>query len=152
MRIANNCVVSIQFVLTNDSGQVLDRSPDGDPLEYVHGATGILPELERQLAGKAAGDAFDIVITPDRGFGDRQPGLVEVLPRSLWAEAKDGLGIGLPVTRKDPDGVEQNYLITAIDTDTVTVDGNHPLAGQTLRFKGTVVAVRAASPEELAAH
>ncbi len=151
MRIADNCIVQIQFVLTNGPGQVLDRSPEGEPLEYLHGAAGIHPELERHLAGKAAGEPFDITITPERGFGDWQSGLVEVLPRSLWAEAADALQVGLPVTRKDPDGVEQNYLITAIEADTVTVDGNHPLAGQTLRFAGTVVGVRAASEEELAA-
>ncbi|MDH5256344.1 MAG: peptidylprolyl isomerase [Gammaproteobacteria bacterium] len=151
MRIANNCIVKIQFVLTNGSGQVLDRSPEGEPLEYLHGAAGILPELERHLAGKAAGETFDITITPDRGFGDWQPALVEVLPRSLWSEATEALRVGLPVTRKDPDGAEQSYVITAIEADTVTVDANHPLAGQTLRFAGTVVGVRAASAEELAA-
>jgi len=151
MRIANNCVVSIRYTLTNQTGQVLDRSPEDAPLEYVHGAAGILPELERHLAGKAPGDAFDLTIPPDRGFGDRQPGLVEVLARGMFGDSPD-LALGLAVTRTDPDGKTQNYLVTAIDAQSVTVDGNHPLAGMTLRFQGTVVGVRPGTAEELAAH
>ena len=115
MRIANNCVVSIQFTLTNDTGQELDRSPEGEPLEYLHGAAGILPELERHLAGKSAGDAFDITITPERGFGDRLPGLVEVLPLSLLVGRLGQLAIGLSVTRTDPSGTVQNYVVTALE-------------------------------------
>ncbi|MBL8200633.1 MAG: peptidylprolyl isomerase [Chromatiales bacterium] len=149
MRIANDCVVSIRFTLTNEKGQELDRSPEGKPLEYLHGAAGILPELERHLSGKAAGDSFDITITPDRGFGDRQPGLVEIIPLANWSDPAQ-LAIGLAVTRTDPSGATQNYIITAIDADAVTVDGNHPLAGMTLRFQGTVVGVRAGTAEELA--
>lgn len=149
MRIAENCVVSIQFTLTNETGRELDRSPEGMPLEYVHGAAGILPELERHLAGKAAGDRFDLTITPERGFGDRQPGLVEVLPLASWSEPSQ-LVVGGVVTRSDPSGASQNYFITALGADSVTVDGNHPLAGMTLRFQGTVVGVRAGTAEELA--
>ena len=151
MHIANNCVVSIQFKLTNESGQVLDSSPEGQPLEYLHGAAGILPELERQLAGKVAGERFDVTITPDRGFGDRQPRLIEILPRSQWADSEN-LAIGRRVERTDSDGVMQAFVITGLDGDVVTVDGNHPLAGITLRFQGTVMDVRAATAEELAPH
>ena len=149
MRIAKDCVVSLQYTLTNETGQVLDRSKPGEPLEYVHGAAGLVPELERHLTGKQAGDAFDVTIPPERGFGDRQPRLVEILPRGMFPETAD-LHIGNPVTRTDPDGAEQNYLITSIDADTVTVDGNHPLAGMTLRFQGSIEAVRAGTAEELA--
>jgi FKBP-type peptidyl-prolyl cis-trans isomerase SlyD len=69
----------------------------------------------------------------------------------MWADAGEPV-MGQVVTRKDDKGEERNYRITAADAESVTVDGNHPLAGRTLRFRGTVVAVRAISPEELAAH
>ena len=118
-------------------------------MDYVHGAAGILPELERHLAGKAAGDRFDITITPERGFGDRQPGLVEVLPLNFWSDGSQ-LAVGMSVTRSDPSGATQSYVITALSNEAVTVDGNHPLAGKTLRFQGTVVGVRAGTAEELA--
>jgi FKBP-type peptidyl-prolyl cis-trans isomerase SlyD len=148
MHIAKNCVVAIQFTLSNETGRVIDSSPDGQPLEYLHGAAGILPELQRHLAGKGVGDAFDITITPDRGWGDRLPGRVEIIPRAEWSEAHK-MKVGDAVTRTAPDGATQNYLITVMDADSITIDRNHPLAGMTLRFQGTVVSVRAATAEEL---
>jgi FKBP-type peptidyl-prolyl cis-trans isomerase SlyD len=148
MRIANDCLVSIRFTLTNDAGQVLDSSPEGKPLVYLHGAEGILPALERELTGKEAGDRFDLTITPESGFGTRQPALVEVLPRSVLQDA-DQLAIGRWVTRSDETGAQASYCVTAFDADTVTLDGNHPLAGMTLRFEGVVVDVREGSAEDL---
>jgi FKBP-type peptidyl-prolyl cis-trans isomerase SlyD len=149
MRIAKDCVVSIQFTLTDETGSVLDSSPAGQPLEYLHGAAGILPELERHLVGKSVGEAFDLTVTPERGFGDRRPELVEILPRAGWTEA-DKMSIGNIVTRTAADGTTQNYFITAMDADSITIDCNHPLAGKTVRFQGKVVSIRAATAEELA--
>lgn len=151
MRIANDCLVSIQFKLSNESGQVLDSSPDGEPLVYLHGAEGVLPVLQRELAGKVAGDRFDLTISPEQGFGERLPALVEELARSYLEDA-DQLAIGRSVTRSDESGQQASYLVTAFDTETVTLDGNHPLAGMTLRFQGVVVDVREGSAEELAQH
>lgn len=148
MRIANNCLVALKFTLSNETGRVIDSSPDGKPMEYVHGAAGILPELERHLAGKDVGDAFDVTIPPDRGFGHRQATLVEIISRAEWSEAHK-MKVGDAVTRTAPDGATQNYLITVMDADSITIDGNHPLAGMTLRFQGSVVSVRAATAEEL---
>ena len=149
MRIANDCFVSIQFRLTNESGQLLDSSPDGEPLVYLHGAAGILPALERGLTGKVAGDRFDIVITPEQGFGERQPALVETMPRS-HLQNPEGLVIGGQVTRSDESGAVSTYFVTAFDPETVTVDANHPFAGMTLRFEGVVVDVRHGTAEEIA--
>lgn len=151
MKIGKDCVVSLQFTLTNESGRLLDRSPEGETLDYVHGAAGILPELERHLEGKAAGDPFDLTIAPDRGFGERLPHLVEIMPLSAWPDPAQ-LAVGMAVTRTDASGAEQNFIITSLGADAVTVDGNHPLAGMTLRFQGVVVGVRAGTAEELAGH
>jgi FKBP-type peptidyl-prolyl cis-trans isomerase SlyD len=148
MRIAKDCLVAIQYTLTNESGHVLDSSPQGEPLEYLHGAAGILPELERHLAGKDVGDAFDITITPDRGFGERRADLVEIIPRADLSESPQ-VSVGDAVTRTTPDGAIQDYLITVMDADSITIDANHPLSGMTLRFQGAVVSVRAATAEEL---
>jgi len=149
MRIANDCLVSIQFRLTNESGQVLDSSPDGEPLVYLHGAEGILPALERELTGKVAGDRFDLTISPDDGFGERLAERVEVIPRSQL-QAADKLAVGSSVTRSDESGQQESYVVTAFDSKTVTLDGNHPLAGMTLHFQGVVVNVREGTAEELA--
>lgn len=149
MQIAKNHVVSIEFQLTNTAGQVLGSASAAEPLEYLHGAVGIMPMLERALAGMSPGDSFDVTITPDQGFGERQPALVEVVPRSRWANPEQ-LTIGASVDRVDESGEKQTYRIRAMDADTVTVDGNHPLAGETLRFSGKIIAVRDATAEELA--
>lgn len=151
MRIANNTVVSIQFQLTNQAGQLLDSAPADAPLEYLHGAEGILPALETALTGMAAGDSFDITITPGQGFGERHAHLVEVLPRSALAMVEsDQLAIGRQVERSDESGVKMNFVVTAFDDDTITLDGNHPLAGMELHFRGSVMGVREATAEELA--
>lgn len=150
MRIAKDCVVAIQYTLSNETGSVLDSSPAGEPLEYVHGSAGILPELERQLAGRDVGESFDVTIVPDRGFGHRQPTLVEIIPRAEWSEA-DKMSVGDTVTRTAPDGGTQDFIITAMDADSITIDANHPLAGMTLRFQGKVLSVRAATAAELGA-
>lgn len=147
MRIAKDCLVTLRFELTNESGQVLEGSPDGKPLVYRHGGEGILPILERALTGKIAGDTFDLRISPADGFGERQPGLVEVMPRTYLRNGGQ-LAIGGQVTRTDDAGVEVPYFVTAFNEETVTVDGNHPFAGMTLRFKGVVLDVREAAAEE----
>ena len=149
MQIAKNCVVSLQYTLTNDKGKLLDSTPPGEAMDYIHGAAGILPALERHLAGKKAGDTFDLTIPPEGGFGDRQPGLTMLVPTANW-DHPEQLSVGMTATRTDPDGQTRDYIITAIDDQVVTVDANHPLAGMTLRFKGTVVDVRPATAEELA--
>ena len=150
MRIANNSVVTVQFKLSNESGQVLESSPEGRPLVYVHGAQGVLPVLGRELTGKAAGDHFDLCISPEQGFGARQPAVVEVIPRAYLQNAGP-MAIGAKVTRTDSSsGAQVQYVVTAVDAETVTVDANHPLAGMTLRFEGVVIDVREARAEELA--
>jgi FKBP-type peptidyl-prolyl cis-trans isomerase SlyD len=149
MRIAKNCVVSIEYQLTNAEGKLLDSAPADEPLEYLHGSAGVLPMLERALNGMAAGDSFDVVIPPDQGFGERQPRLVEVVPRSRWPNPAE-LKVGARVERQDESGAKQSFVVRSMDADTVTVDGNHPLAGETLRFKGRVVEVREATAAELA--
>jgi len=148
MRIANDCVVTVQFELSDESGQVLESSPDGRPLVYVHGAPEVLPILGRELTGKAAGDRFDVRISPEQGFGERRPALVEVIPRSYLPDP-DRLVIGASVTRVDSYGAQVQYRVTAFDTESVTVDANHPFAGKTLRFQGVVIDVRKATAGEL---
>ena len=149
MRIANDCVVTVQFKLSNESGQVLESSPEGRPLVYVHGAPEILPILERELTGKVAGDRFDVRISPEQGFGERQPALVEVIPRAYLQNAGP-MVIGAQVTRSDNSGEQVQYRVTAFDEETITVDANHPFAGMTLRFEGVVIDVREATAGELA--
>jgi FKBP-type peptidyl-prolyl cis-trans isomerase SlyD len=147
VQIANDCVVSIHFELTNDRGELLDRSRDGEPLVYLHGVSGILPALEEGLGGKSAGDSFEVHIAPEEGFGTPQQELISRVPRSAFPDNIE-LTVGMQVQgRSDTD--ERQFTIIAMDAESITVDGNHPLAGMQLCFRGNVVDVRQATADEL---
>jgi FKBP-type peptidyl-prolyl cis-trans isomerase SlyD len=147
VQIANDCVVSILFELTNDRGELLDRSRDGEPLVYLHGASGILPALEEGLGGKSPGESFEVHIAPEDGFGIRQQELISKVPRSAFPDNLE-LAVGMYVHgRSDSD--ERQFTIIAMDDESITVDGNHPLAGMNLCFRGSVADVRAATVDEL---
>lgn len=150
MRIANNCIVSLSFTLTNQQGVVLDQRTADQPLEYLHGAAGILPALEEELTGRSVGEDFRITIPPERGFGLHEPQLLEMLPLASWPQPEQ-LTVGHEVESTDDQGNVVRYVIVGRDEETVTLDANHPMAGMTLHFAGSVLGVRAATEEELAA-
>ena len=147
MQIADDCVVSIHFELTNDRGELLDRSREGEPLVYLHGVSGILPALEEGLGGKSPGESFEVHIAPEDGFGTPQQELIAKVPRSAFPDNPE-LVIGMQVQGRS-DTEERQFMIIAIDDESVTVDGNHPLAGMNLCFRGSVADVRAATEDEL---
>jgi len=149
MRIADDCVVTVQFTLSDEAGQVLESSPEGRPVVYMHGGPGVLPVLWHALTGKTAGDRFDVRINPEQGFGERRQALVEVIPRAYMPSTR-APEIGARVTRSDSSGAQVQFRVTAFDAETITLDANHPLAGMTLRFEGQVIDVRKATAEELA--
>lgn len=147
MQIADDCVVSIHFELTNDRGELLDRSRDGEPLVYLHGVSGILPALEEGLGGKSPGESFEVHIAPEDGFGIPQPELISKVPRSAFPNGAE-LVVGMQVQGRS-DTEERQFVIIAMDDESITVDGNHPLAGMNLCFKGSVADVRVATEDEL---
>lgn len=148
MQIAENTVVSIEYTLRDDQGQVLDSSEGAQPLAYLHGAANIIPGLEQALLGKAVGDALEVSVDPEEAYGEYQAELVATLSRSMF-EGVDELQPGMQFHASAPDGGMQIVTVREVDGDEVTVDGNHPLAGQRLHFAVKVVEVRAASAEEL---
>lgn len=149
MQIAANKAVSIDYTLTNDAGEVLDTSAGGEPLAYLHGAGNIIPGLERELDGKQVGDELKVTIEPEDAYGEFSADLVAVLGRNMF-EGVDELEVGMQFHASAPDGGMQIVTITALDGDEVTVDGNHPLAGQRLTFEVKVAAVRDATEDEIA--
>ncbi|MBM7060124.1 peptidylprolyl isomerase [Pseudomonas sp. UL073] len=149
MLIADNKAVSIDYTLTNDAGEVIDSSAGGAPLVYLHGTGNIIVGLEKALVGKQAGDELDVSIEPEEAYGEYSAELVSTLNRSMF-EGVDELEVGMQFHASAPNGGMQIVTIRDIDGDDVTVDGNHPLAGQRLNFKVKVVAVRDASAEEIA--
>ncbi len=145
--IGNNTVVSIHYKLTDADGNLLDESTEG-PLSYLHGANGIIPGLEKELAGKTTGDKFQVTITPDEAYGERQPEMVQQAPRSAFPADME-IEVGMQFNA-GTEGGERSVAVTEVGDDTVTIDGNHPLAGLTLHFEGNIDQVREATEEELA--
>ncbi|MEW6060403.1 MAG: peptidylprolyl isomerase [Bacteroidota bacterium] len=147
MKIENNKVVSINYTLRNDAGEVLDSSDGREPLVYIHGMGNIITGLESQLLGKSAGDSLKVSIPPSEAYGEYDLSQVVQVSRSQFEGAPD-LKVGMRFTATSDQGY-QVVTITNINDDVVTIDGNHPLAGKTLHFDVTVVDVRDASPDEL---
>ena len=148
MQIAENTVAAFHYTLTNDAGEVLDSSRGREPLAYLHGAGNIVPGLEKAMEGRSAGDRFEVDVSPEEGYGKRHDGLVQVVPRQAF-QGVDTLEVGMQFQASGPQGA-MSVTIAGIDGDQVTVDGNHPLAGETLHFAIEIAEVREASSEELA--
>lgn len=148
MQIAANMIVRIDYTLTNDHAQIIDRSEDGEPLTYLHGARNIIPGLEAALDGKQAGDSLTVRIPPTEAYGERDDRLIQMVPRDMFEDNAE-LEIGMQFHSEDPDGNVTVVTVTHATEDTITVDANHPLAGVPLTFAVKVVDVRAAVAEEL---
>lgn len=148
MKIAKNSVVTINYTLTDEGGEVLDTSEGREPLSYIQGLGNIIPGLESSLDGRAAGDKFAISIQPAEAYGDRDESRVVKVARDRFAGVDD-LEVGMQFRAEGGSGGSQIVTVMAIEQDTVTVDANHPLAGKTLNFDVEVVGVREATPDEI---
>lgn len=149
MLIANQHVVAIDYTLSNDAGEVIDSSQGTEPLVYLHGAGNIIAGLENALSGKTVGNELDVSIEPEDAYGEYSAELITNVGREMF-EGVEELEVGMQFHASAPDGGMQIVTVRDIDGDQVTIDGNHPLAGQQLNFKVKVISVRAASEEELA--
>ncbi|MBB3168957.1 FKBP-type peptidyl-prolyl cis-trans isomerase [Simiduia aestuariiviva] len=148
MNIADKSVASIHYTLKNDEGEVLDSSEGQAPLDYIQGLGNIIPGLENALAGKAAGDKVQVVVEAADGYGEYNAEMVQELPRTMF-QGVDTIEVGMAFQAQTPAGMQVVEVIE-VDDETVTIDGNHQLAGQRLHFDVEVVGVRAASDDELA--
>lgn len=147
MQIANRHAVSFHYTLTDDQGNVIDSSDGREPLAYIHGEGHIVPGLEKALEGRSAGDQFKVDVAPEEGYGPRHAELIQVVPRAAFQGVED-LQPGMQFQGRNDQG-SINVTVSKIEGDNVTVDGNHPLAGQTLHFAVEITNVREASDEEL---
>jgi len=147
MQIADRHVVSFHYTLTDDQGAVIDSSEGREPLAYIHGEGHIVPGLEKELTGKQAGDKLKVDVAPEEGYGVRHDELVQVVPRAAFQGVED-LQPGMQFQGRNDQG-SINVTVSKIEGDNVTVDGNHPLAGQTLHFDVEITNVREATDDEL---
>ncbi|GAA4426463.1 peptidylprolyl isomerase [Acidovorax lacteus] len=144
MNITQDTAVTLNYKVTSPTGQPLDQGT----LAYLHGGyDNIFAKVEAALAGQAAGFATTVDLAVDDAFGPRDESLVRVIPKS---EFPPGVKVGGHLQGPGADGQPQSFRVVKIKGPEVHLDGNHPLAGQALRFACKVVSVRAASVEEIA--
>ena len=146
--IKKDSVVSLSYILKNENGEELDRFETANPLAYMHGHGQIVPGLENVLEGLAIGDKKEVTVTPQEGYGAVQPQLKMKVSRNKFP-ADVNIEPGMQFSSKMEDGREIPFTVQAIEDGAVMLDGNHPLAGETLHFSVEVVEVRPATAEEL---
>jgi FKBP-type peptidyl-prolyl cis-trans isomerase SlyD len=147
MQITDKAAVSIHYTLTTPGGEQLDSSIGDEPLLYLHGMANIIPGLEAALVGKSVGDKFNVSIEPAPAYGEIDPEMVQVVSKRMFEDMDLEVGMQFHADVSHGSGI---ITVTEIDGDDVTVDGNHPLAGETLIFDVEVIDVRPATADELA--
>jgi len=147
MEITNNHVVTINYTLKDSDDNILDKSEDGS-FCYLHGSSNIIPGLEKALTGKTTGENISVTIAPEEAYGLRDEEKLQEVPRSMFPPEHE-IEADMQFNAQGPDGQAVTVTVRKVEGDTVTVDGNHPLAGITLNFDVTIHSVRDASAEEL---
>lgn len=146
MRIQDDMLVSIDVSMYDAQGNLLEKSDA--PLAYLHGHGDIFERIEEELRGKEAGAEVSLQLEPEEAFGDYDPELVTLVPVEDLGE---GAAVGMRVDGAGISAPPGVYMITDIAEGMAVLDGNHPLAGFSLRFDIAVLEVRAATAEELEA-
>ena len=147
MTITKDKFATINYILRDTEGLELDSSVGTEPLGYIHGRGYLIPGLEAQLEGKSAGDKFTCTIEPKDAYGERDDRLVAQVTRDKFEEGSP-IELGMHFQVMTPAG-PSIVRITEINDDTITIDGNHEMAGKTLNFEIEVVEVRDATQQEL---
>ena len=143
MQITKNKVASIHYTLRDNEGTVIDSSDGRDPLHYLHGAGNLIVGMEEGLEGRSKGEKLNLKISPEKGYGEKDENLVQQVPRSAFGgqDVKEGMRFST-----NQGGV---VTVTHVGLESITVDGNHPLAGVELNFDVEVMDVRNATNEEI---
>lgn len=147
MTIAKDKVAIIDYTLTDDEGNTLDQSENGE-FAYIHGANNIIPGLEKALEGKTGGDEAKVTVAPAEGYGELDPNAIQKIPRNMFPEDME-IQPGMQFQAQSPEGAMMVLTVADIEGDTVIADANHALAGKTLHFDVKVISVRDASAEEM---
>ena len=148
MRIGKDTVVTLTYRLTTLSGELLEEADLESPAAYLHGGyDGIFPKVEESLQGKTIGDELEVLLEPDDAFGEYDAELIRVEPAHRFPKE---VAVGMQLEGASEDGEHvMLYTVTEVAEGQVVVDGNHPLAGQSLKLQCRVQDVRAALTEEV---
>ena len=143
MKIGKHKVAAIHYTLRDNTGTVLDTSDGRDPLYYIQGIGNLILGMEEGLEGKSKGDKIQIKVSPEKGYGVNDPGLVQKVPISAFGGQEVKAGMRFNTNQGEV------VTVTEVSTESVTVDGNHPLAGVELNFDVEIMDVREATADEI---
>lgn len=147
MKNTENPVVSIHYTLTNKAGEKLDSSIDAEPLSYLHGAGNIIPGLESALSESSVGDKLTVTIEAADAYGERNEQQIQTVAKDMF-KGMDKVEVGMQFQADSSNG-PAIVTITEIEGDNITIDGNHPLAGEQLTFDVEVMDIRPATETEI---
>ena len=148
MQVSEQKVVTMNYEVADDQGQLIDRSEEGGPLAYIHGNGQLIPGLETALEGRGKGDKIAVDVPPEQGYGERDEEGVQTVARNQFDDSVE-IEVGMQFEAQDDDEGHQIVTVVAVDGENITLDTNHPLAGKSLRFEVEILDVRDASAEEL---
>ncbi len=148
MTVKKDKVVEMHYTLKNDSGDVIDSSKEKEPMPFIQGFGNIIPGLERALEGMKAGDSCEVSVKPEDAYGIHHPEAIQDIPMKAL-QGIDNLTVGMELQSQDEQGNPFIVRVKTINKKTVTVDANHPLAGETLHFSVSIESIREASKDEL---
>ena len=152
MKITQNAVVEFSYDLEVD-GQIVDRTTNEKPLDYIHGTGSLLPKLEAHIEGMEPGDKFDVTLSPADGYGEVNPDMIIDLPKSAFevnGEVREDLLVpGNTIPMMNSMGGVIPGVVIEVTEDSVKMDLNHQMAGKTLHFTGEILTVREATEKEL---
>jgi len=154
LKIRKGCIVDLVYELKDSGGEVVESADASDPMTYLHGYGEIAPGLEEELDGVEEGAVLEIELPPGKAYGEYNPDGIVAVPRSEFpadAEIVPGDWISVQIKQdEDSDEVEDLEMkVMEISPDSITLDANHPLAGQQVTFDIRVLGVREASPDEI---
>jgi len=132
--------VKVDYTLTLEDGTVYDTSSGKEPIEFTIGENKVIPGFENAVIGMEVGETKTVTIPPEEGYGMPDANLVQVVDKSQLPVDYTPV-VGQYISGQSSDGTVRSFLITAVNDATITVDGNSPLAGKTLKFELTLVEI-----------
>ena len=147
MKVSENTIIMLEYILMDNSGEILESSKEDGEYEYLHGIGEMLPGVEKALLGLEKGGSIDIIIPPEEGFGIKSEEMIFEIDKNIFPEEAI-LEKGMEFDVEDDDG---ESIITVIELrgEKVLIDKNHPLAGETLRVQAEIIDVRKAEDWEI---
>lgn len=140
--VKNGDAVKVHYTGKFDTGEVFDSSDGAEPLAFTVGAGEVIPGFDQALLGMQIGETKDVVIAPDQAYGNRVEELAQTIDRSQFNLTGVEPEVGMAIEMRTPQG-EIPLIITDLTDATVTLDANHPLAGESLHFSLTLVEIAA---------